>query len=219
MNAWSRKTGMHVMALSIALIFSTVVCTGATRADSIWNNSNGQPASFYSTTKGEYKIGDIITILIVESFRATNTTDLNTDKETDLEMGFDSFDDIFGLTHVFGQPLSANPQFNLNAESEFDGGGSSRRSSAITGTISGQITEILPNGNLRIEASQALAINGEKNSVILVGTIRPQDISSQNTVLSTKVASAEIKYAGKGPLSNVQKRGVITEFLEFIWPF
>ena len=151
---------------------------------------------------------------------AKNTTDLNTDKETDLDMGFDGFEDIFGLTHVFGQPLTANPQFGVNASNEFDGGGSSRRSSAITGTISGQITEIMPNGNLRIEASQALVINDEKNSVILVGTIRPQDISSENTVVSTRVANARIVYAGEGPVNDVNVVGWLARFfISALMPF
>ena len=89
----------------------------------------------------------------------------------------------------------------------------------LCGTVSGQITEIMLNNNLRIEASQTTVINGERNSVILVGTIRPEDISAKNTVFSTQVSNAEIRYEGKGSLSNVQKRGILTEFLEFIWPF
>ncbi|UCD56541.1 MAG: flagellar basal body L-ring protein FlgH [Candidatus Hydrogenedentota bacterium] len=213
-----KKAGIRSILLMVPIL-ATLTWGGIGRADSIWNKLPGGAASLYATSRGEYKIGDIITILIVESFSATNTASLDTEKETELGMQFGGFDDIFGLTHIFGRPLSVDPNFEIDAESEFEGGGSSRRSSAVTGTISGQVTEILPNGNLRIEASQTTMINGERNSVIVVGTIRPQDVSPANTVFSTQVANAEIRYAGKGPLSNVQKRGIITEFLEFIWPF
>lgn len=213
------KAGIRLLLLLMAIILAALIWAELSWADSIWNGSAAQPSSLYSTTKGEFKIGDIVTIMLVENVSATNTASLDTDKETELDMEFNEFDDIFGLTHLFGRPLSVDPSFNIDTENEFEGDGSSRRSSVITGTISGQITEVLPNGNLRIEASQAMVINDEKNSVILVGTVRPQDISPQNTILSTQVANVEIKYAGKGPLSNVQKRGIITEFLEFIWPF
>jgi flagellar L-ring protein precursor FlgH len=204
---------------ALACLLAIAVFASATEADSIWNRASTQPASLYSTTKGEYKIGDLITIVVVDNFTATNSASTNTDKETDKQFGFEGFDDLIGINHLFGRPISADPQFTVNAESEFDGEGTSRRSSRVTGTVSGQITEILDNGNLRIEASQKTLINGEKNSVILVGTVRPQDISAQNTVFSTQIANAEIHYDGKGPLSNVEKRGVITEFFEFIWPF
>ncbi|MBI4830282.1 MAG: flagellar basal body L-ring protein FlgH [Candidatus Lindowbacteria bacterium] len=215
----SESGRIRILLLLMAFILAALICGEFAMADSIWNRSAGTPTSLYSTTKAVYRIGDIVTILIVEETSATNDTSTSTDKETDLSMDFDGFDDILGLTHVFGRPLSADPRFEVDAESEFDGDGSSERSFEITGTVSGQVTEVLSNGNLRIEASQAVKINEEKNSVILVGTIRPQDISPQNTILSTQIANSEINYAGRGPLSTVQKRGVVTEFLEFIWPF
>lgn len=214
-----RKADIHRTIALLGLALALHIWAEASFADSVWNQAPSQPSSLYSTTKGEYRIGDVITILIVENVSARNSASLNTDKETELEMGFNGFDDIFGMTHFFGRPLSVDPQFDIDASNEFDGGGSSSRSSVITGTISGQIIEILPNSNLKIEASQTTVINDEKNSVILVGTVRPQDISPQNTVFSTQVANAEIRYSGVGPLSTVQKRGVITELLEFIWPF
>ena len=213
------KARAYVSLSVVAAVLVLFAVTGVCRADSLWNMQSGQPSSLYSTTKGEYKIGDIITILIVESIRASNSASLNTDKESDLDVELNGFDRYFGLTNIFGRSIDNDPKVGLDAESGFDSDGSSQRSSTITGTVTGQVTEILPNGNLRIEASQLVAINQEKNAVILMGTIRPADISAQNTVFSTQIANAEIRYAGKGPLSNVQKRGIFKEFLEFIWPF
>jgi flagellar L-ring protein precursor FlgH len=213
-----RNAGAGFVLLLMTLAMAVSVRQGTAWSDSIYNSA-GRPLSLYSTTKSEYKMGEIITILIVESFTASNTSSTKTDKETQLDMEFKSFDDIFGLKNIFGKPLSANPNFGIDAENQFDSSGSSRRSSAITGTVTGQITEILPTGNLRIEASQTTVINDEKNRVVFIGTVRPQDITSQNTILSTRISNAEIRYEGVGPLSTVQKRGVITEFLEFIWPF
>jgi flagellar L-ring protein precursor FlgH len=188
-------------------------------SDSLWNASSSQRGSLYSTTKSEYAIGDIITILIVEDISASTSASTDTDKESDLEVGFEGFDNYFGISHLFGRPISADPRFSVDAESEFDSSGDSERSSSVTGTVTGQVTEILSNGNLRIEASQTTVINGERNSIILLGTVRPQDISASNTIFSTQISNAELRYEGKGPLSNVQKRGILKEFLEYIWPF
>jgi len=218
MNIQNRTSALVIASVAVFLLAS-VMGQNIGQADSLWNNAATQPRSLYSATKGEYKIGDVITILIVENIRASNTAGTETGKESDLDLEFQGFDNYLGLNHLFGTPISADPRFNVNAKSDFDGTGSSKRASTITGTVTGQITEILSNGNLRIEASQTTVINGERNSVILLGTVRPEDISAQNTVFSTQVAYAEIRYEGKGPLSNVQKRGVIKEFLEFIWPF
>jgi flagellar L-ring protein precursor FlgH len=217
----SKHKKVYVRSIFLLPVFFLVLVAGGgiCTADSLWNNSAAQPRSLYSATKGEYKIGDIITILIVESFKASNTASTATDKETDLGIEFQGFDNYLGLSHLFGTPIAGDPRFGVGAENDFDGTASSRRSSSVTGTVSGQITEILLNNNLRIEASQTTVINGERNSVILVGTIRPEDISAKNTVYSTQVSNAEIRYDGKGSLSNVQKRGILTEFLEFVWPF
>jgi len=214
------KRGLRLVLFPAILVFLSTVCHGSGQADSIWNTSPTPPSSLYSaTTKGEYNRGDIITILIVENLRASNSASLETDKESDLDMRFNGFEEILGLNHVFSRKVTDDPSMSVNAQSEFDGDASSRRTSSVSGTVTGQVTEILPNGNLRIEATQSTTINGEKNSVILVGTIRPDDITPKNTVLSTQIANAEIRYDGVGPLSNTQKRGVIKEFFEFIWPF
>ena len=214
------STGSQIAIWMVAALFLAItIPPGIGQADSIYKSAAKQPPSLFSSTSSEYQPGDIITIIVVESFNASSSTSTGTSKETQFDAGFEGFDDLFGINHLFGRPISMDPSFGIDVQNEFDGSGSSKRSSRITGTVTGQITEILSNGNLRIEASQRTVINGEKNSVILIGTIRPQDISSQNSIISTQISNAEIRYEGVGPLSTVQKRGVVTEFLEFIWPF
>lgn len=219
MKPKTRTCRLAVIQATAALFLAATVFSGNISADSLWKSASSPPQPLFSSTKSEYRPGDIVTIIIIESFKASSSTSTDTNKDTELDAQFTGFDDIFGMTQFFGQPLPLNPAFGIDAESEFKGGGSSRRSSTITGTVTGQVTEVLSNGNLRIEASQTTVINGEKNSVILTGTIRPRDISSANSILSTQISNAEIRYEGVGPLSTAQKRGVITEFLEFIWPF
>jgi flagellar L-ring protein precursor FlgH len=215
----SLKTHRALVWAVAVFVLGAVFLPEPAQADSLYKSASTTPSSLFSSTNREYKPGDLITILIIESFNASSSSDLETDKETELDVGFKGFEDIFGIGHLFSRPLTEDPTYGIDIESTFEGGGSSRRSSAFTGTVTGQITETLDNGNLKIEASKRTIINGERNSVILTGTIRPRDISPANSVLSTHISNAELRYEGVGPLSTATKRGVITEFLEFIWPF
>jgi len=69
------------------------------------------------------------------------------------------------------------------------------------------VQEILPNGDLKVSGEQLLTVNEEQHKVNLEGRVRPQDISSDNVVLSTRLADARIDYIGEGDLSERQKRG------------
>lgn len=219
MKPKTRTCLLTVIRATAVFFLAAAVFPGKISADSLWKGASSQPSPLFSSAKSEYRPGDIITILIIESFSASSSTSTDTNKDTEFDAQFTGFENILGINHLFGRPISLNPAFGIDAENEFEGGGSSKRSSTITGTVTGQVTEVLSNGNLRIEASQTTVINGEKNSVILTGTIRPRDISSANSILSTQISNAEIRYEGVGPLSTAQNRGVVTEFLEFIWPF
>lgn len=216
-----RGTLRHV---TLALVFVAVAVAPAT-ADSLWGARSEALGSIYVPTAQALGLGDIITIQIVENTRATNTADLTTDKQTTKGLEFQDFArigvplGIADISEVFGVPLSTDPSFSVDATSEFAGEGESGRTTRITSTISAQVVEVLANGALKIEATQTVHINEERNTLVLTGIIRPLDVSTDNTIMSTRIANAEIFYTGRGPLTNTTKRGLFTELWEFIWPF
>lgn len=89
----------------------------------------------------------------------------------------------------------------------------------MNATLTGQVIEVLPNGNLRVAAKKFLTINGEQQYILLTGIIRPEDISSSNVVYSKNIADAQIEYNGKGILSRSQKTGWASILLSILWPF
>jgi flagellar L-ring protein precursor FlgH len=184
---------------------------------SLWDDGNDMSRMFVNAKAR--RVGDMVTIKIVETSRATNKASTKTGRSSTLDAGIDSF---------FGQELSypaSRPFFNpfgkigASMESQYDGSGSTERSGALNALITARIIEILPNGNLMIEGNREVRINNENQIITLTGMIRPRDISADNMVQSTYIADARIAYSGTGILNDRQKPGWLTRILDVVWPF
>ncbi len=85
--------------------------------------------------------------------------------------------------------------------------------------MSARIIQVLPNGNLVLRGSQEILVNNEKQYITIQGVVRPVDIGTDNTVLSTYIADARIDYTGEGDLSRKQREGWLSRFIDVVWPF
>jgi flagellar L-ring protein precursor FlgH len=174
---------------------------------------------FFSDMKAQ-RVGDIITINIVETSRASKQASTSTSKSSSRSSTIDSF---FGLEQPGVLPTPGG--FNLlkgvdySGQSQFTGTGSTSRNENITAKVSARIIQVLPNTNLVIRGSQEILVNNEKQYITVQGVIRPADISTDNSVLSTYLADARIEYTGQGDLSRKQREGWLTRFIDVIWPF
>lgn len=166
------------------------------------------------------RVGDIVTISVVETSSASNQADTNTSRSSSLSMqlsnllglednkrfpagsGFDPFGSITGSTN-----------------NSFTGSGLTQRSGNLAATITARVTDVLPNGNLKILGRREITINNEKQFIALSGIIRPQDISSENVVLSTYISDARIAYTGSGVVNDRQNSGWLVRVLDTVWPF
>ncbi len=160
-------------------------------------------------------VGDIITILIAESSSASETSKVDTQKSHNLD---------FALTHLFGagkllfgkddgQELT---RAKFSGENEFGGQAQTTNSGKLTAQLSATVKEVLPNGNLLIEGRRAIFYNKEKKNIIVSGIIRPQDVTPENTVLSTYVADASITFEGKGEVNNQSQPGILSKLFGWI---
>ncbi len=150
-----------------------------------------------------YQQGDSLTILIYES--ASSSTSADTDANKALDVGAaGSLDD---------------KDFNarLGISNDSSGGGSINRTGRLVASVSVTIDSIYPNGELSVRGAQTIEFNDEQQFITVEGRVRPQDIREDNTVPSTRVAEARIKYVGEGLLGSRQKPGFITNF--FNWLF
>ena len=86
-----------------------------------------------------------------------------------------------------------------------------------TKTVTVTVKEVMPNGNLIVEGTQSIWNNKNEHKIILEGMVRPEDISYRNTIPSSKVADATLKFDGKGPLNAKQRQGILTQIFNILF--
>ena len=121
-----------------------------------------------------------------------------------------------GDVKLFGRNILEN---DIESQSAFDGEGDSAQSNTLDGDITVSVVGVLPNGNLVVQGEKWITINQGDEYIRLQGIVRPVDISTDNTVLSTKVGNAQIAYGGTGVLADTNRQGWLTRFFStVIWP-
>ena len=109
--------------------------------------------------------------------------------------------------------------FTGDSTASSDGKGSIDRKEEILTNVAGVVTQVLPNGNLVIEGKQEVRVNFEIRELIVAGIVRPEDIESDNTINSTKIAEARIAYGGRGQITDVQQPRYGQQVLDVLLPF
>jgi flagellar L-ring protein precursor FlgH len=100
-----------------------------------------------------------------------------------------------------------------------DGKGSVNRSEALQTNVAGVVTQVLPNGNLVVEGKQEIRVNFEVRELIVAGIVRPEDIESDNTIDSSKIAQARIAYGGRGQITEMQQNRYGEQIFNVLLPF
>ncbi len=164
--------------------------------------------------KKAYRVGDIVTVVLDESVDADTTTKNTASRKTKT--------DVLSPLQLakWGSPggfLSSDLQEENEVSST--GSGVIDQSATLKGTMTAQIVEVYPNGNLLIRGEKIVNFSSGSEVVQVKGIIRPEDIQPDNTVQSKRLASAQITYKGVGPNANVQKIPWGTNLLLSIWPF
>lgn len=186
---------------------------------SLWQEENGR-AYLYEDLRA-MRIGDILTVKIVENHKGSKSADTAAQRESTIQnsligtgMGY------IGIPGIrFSDETRRGMGIDASANSKFGGKGSTSRAGTLTGTISAIVTEVLPNGDLRIEGRREVTVNSEKQLMSIGGIVRRVDVDTKNTVLSSAIADAKIEYSGLGVLDDVQRPGWFVRILDWIYPF
>jgi len=102
---------------------------------------------------------------------------------------------------------------------DFKGGGETSSEEDLASTMTARVLDVLPNGSLLLEGRRVVQLQEEKVQMVLTGMVRPRDIAADNTVSSSRIADASIRYETSGPISRDQKRGLFTRMINWINPF
>lgn len=174
--------------------------------------------SLFTDNKARY-VNDIVTIVIDESSSGQNKASTNTSKDTKTSAG------ISALLGIDTSILKANPnmggQISVGGTStnSLKGTGDTSRGGMLQARVAARVVRVMDNGLLMIEGRRQLTLNEEDKYIVLTGVIRPDDITSDNLILSSLIADARIVYTGTGVIHDKQRPGWLTRIVDWGWPF
>jgi flagellar L-ring protein precursor FlgH len=168
-----------------------------------------------------YQVGDLVTVNIVETSKASKKADTKTARQSSIKAGIINALGWEGKVGKIGVPAEFDnvAMFKASMKNDFSGSGETSRNETMTASITARVMEVTPNGNLFIKGTRHVKVNNENQIITLTGMIRPVDISPDNTVLSSYIADARIAYSGKGPVSDKQRPGWLMRIVDHVWPF
>lgn len=169
-----------------------------------------------------HQVGDIITINLDERTVSSKSSAIAIDKESDLSLLENGANTVLGTGTTRTIPLIGTLNFPTAAaqDRQFAGDASADQSNRLQGNISVTITDIFPNGNLVVKGEKWITLNRGDEYIRISGILRPEDVTLENTVPSTKLANARIAYSGKGELADSQQPGWLHKFFNGPWwPF
>jgi flagellar L-ring protein precursor FlgH len=188
----------------------------AASANSLWRTG---ARTFFGDQRAR-RIGDILTVNINIDDRAETQNSTNRSRSNAISGGVTNF---FGLENSLGRafPGGFDPAnlVGMEGESNAVGSGSVSRAERVNLTIAAVVTEVLSNGNLVIQGRQEVRTNREVRELTIAGIVRPEDISSANTIAHTQIAEARISYGGRGDISRVQATPAAQSLVERFSPF
>ena len=185
-------------------------------ANSLWRT--GARAFFIDQRAN--RVGDILTVQIDIDDSAQTRNASTSSRSSGVQAGVNN---LFGLESSIGKifPDGFDPANAINTSSSSNnaGAGAVTRSEKISLTIAAVVTNVLPNGNMVIQGTQEVRTNAELRQLTVAGIVRPEDISSANTIRHTQIAEARISYGGRGDISRVQKTPAGQSLVERFQPF
>ena len=209
------RTGLSLLVLAV-FAFSQV------QADSLWSKETA--VSLFTDHKAK-RVGDIITVLVQENNSASRNSSTKTEKKGDISASISSF-----FTGSIQNKISSNnpevnagaaqlPKLETTSQNKFEGSGAVNNSGSINSRFAVRVVDVLPNKNLIIEGVRRTSFSGESQTIILRGTVRPQDVTPVNTVVSYNLADVSIRFKDEGVVNDSQKKGWFGKLWDKVSPF
>jgi len=205
---------------------------------SIWNGARTSNM-LYSDNKARY-VDDLVTIVVSEISTGQNKAKTETEKNSATLAKIDSLlglnsdvleaylknplsDGLRGVLSLNPAILASNNNLGLQMGgsnvNKLTGKGDTNRDTLLRASMTARVIQVLDNGNLVIEGKRQVTVNAEDQYLVITGIVRPDDITSDNTIQSKYIADARIFYTGQGVVNDKMKPGWLTRIIDWVWPF
>jgi flagellar L-ring protein FlgH len=182
--------------------------------NSLWRTGS---RAFFKDQRA-HQVGDILTVTVNITDKANIANETQSSRTNNIDSA---------ITDFIGSKTIKNPAtailpgslWNSNGNEALDGKGTINRQEALQTNVAAVVTQVLPNGNLVVEGKQEIRVNFEIRELVVAGIVRPEDIQSDNTIDSSKIAEARIAYGGRGQITDVQQARYGQQVLDVLLPF
>jgi flagellar L-ring protein FlgH len=182
-------------------------------ANSLWRNGS---RAFFKDQRAA-RVGDILTITVNFTDNANLSNETKRDRTSKEDSGVSDF--IGAQTITQAHKILPGKLLTTDSTSKYDGSGSVDRKENLKTNVAAVVTQTLPNGNLVVEGKQEIRVNFEIRELIVAGIVRPEDIQSDNTIDSSKIAQARIAYGGRGQITDFQQPRYGQQVTDILLPF
>ena len=181
--------------------------------NSLWRNGS---RAFFKDQRA-HQIGDLLTVTVNITDKANLSNETQRSRTNSEDSGITDF--IGSKTITQANKILPGRILTADSTASSDGKGSVNRTEALQTNVAAVVTQVLPNGNLVVEGKQEIRVNYEIRELIVAGIVRPEDIQSDNTIDSTKIAQARIAYGGRGQIMDVQQPRYGQQVMDVLLPF
>jgi flagellar L-ring protein precursor FlgH len=182
-------------------------------ANSLWRNGS---RAFFRDQRAS-RVGDIMTVTVNITDKANIANETQRSRTNKEDSGVTNF--IGAQTITQANKILPGRILTADSSASSDGKGSVNRQEALQTNVAAVVTQVLPNGNLVVEGKQEIRVNFEIRELIVAGIVRPEDIQSDNTIDSSKIAQARIAYGGRGQITDVQQPRYGQQVMDVLLPF
>jgi flagellar L-ring protein precursor FlgH len=182
---------------------------------SLWQPGSKQ---FFKDSRA-HSVGDILTVLVSERAEAETAAKTDATRTNTQQAGVSVLPFVSGKLLERGIDLTPTGMANTSSNRDFQGDASTDRSDRLTASVAAVVTQVLPNGLLVIQGQREVLVNYEKQLLTIQGMVRPEDITAQNTIPSSKIAEARIAYAGRGLVDESQTPQYGVRWIDKVLPF